>query len=301
MSGPLAEWARRVSGAQLGRLQSYEPRPLVLPPHYGERAESDETVRFALVTPVLDQAAFIASTLKSVEGQHYGNLDYLVKDGGSSDGTLQIAQRVMGAAGQVISQADTGLADALNQGFARVRGDVMAWLNGDDLLLPGALHYVARFMARHPDVDAVYGHRILIDANGDEVGRWVLPAHDDRVLSYADFIPQETLFWRRELWERVGSRVDDSFAFAVDWDLLLRFRDVGARIVRLPRFLGAFRVHPAQKSAREMDDVGRAEIARIHQRTLGHPPSPAERLRGVAAYAARHVVLNQLDRWFNWY
>lgn len=87
----------------------------------------------------------------------------------------------------------------------------MAWPNSDDLLLPGALSTVADYFARHPDVDVVYGDRLLIDRNGMEIGRWIMPGHDNTVLSWVDYIPQETLFWRRRIWDKTGAQVDESF------------------------------------------------------------------------------------------
>ena len=111
------------------------------------------------------------------------------------------------------------------------------------MLLPGALHYVAGFFLDHPEVDVLYGHRVLIDEENREIGRWVLPAHDERTLRWADYVPQETLFWRRRVWEEVGACFDESYRFAVDWDFLLRLQRIGARFARVPRFLGAFRVH----------------------------------------------------------
>src|SRR5258706_8672796 len=119
----------------------------------------------------------------------------------------------------------------------RATGELLAWLNGDDILLPGALDYVVYFFETHPSVDVVYGHRIVIDPTGNEIGRWVLPPHSDRVLSWIDYVPQETLFWRRRAWERVGSHVDETFHFAMDWDMLVRLRDSGATFARLPQFL----------------------------------------------------------------
>lgn len=258
--------------------------------------DGEPSLRIALVTPVLNQVPFIETAIRSVKSQRYGNLDYVVKDGGSIDGTLEKARQVCSDVGRVLSCPDSGLANALNQGFATVDGDIFGWLNGDDLLLPGTLHYVARFLRGHPEIDVVYGHRIVIDENGAEIGRWLLPPHDDRVLSYADYVPQETLFWRRTMWGRVGARIDESFRFAVDWDLLIRFREAGARFVRLPRFLGAFRAHAAQKSALEMADLGSAEKARIWMRTLGHFPSRWEVARGTAGYLWRHAALNALQR-----
>src|SRR5207302_369335 len=147
-------------------------------------------------------------------------------------------------------------ANGLNVGFEHATGEIMAYLNSDDVLLPGALNYVANYFREHPEVDVVYGHRVVIDEYDQEIGRWVLPGHDDEVLSWADYVPQETLFWRRRIWEDAGGMIDESFRFAIDWDLLIRFRDAGARMARLPRFLGGFRVHPHQKTSKEMADIG---------------------------------------------
>lgn len=285
----LADHLRRVLGIDLGRLRIHAPRPLRPPPD-DRIAPLACNLRFALVTPVLNGARFIGSTIGSVLGQRHTCLDYLVKDGGSADDTLARAQKACGDAARVLSSPDRGLASALNQAFALVDGDIMGWLNADDLLLPGALHHVANFFASRPEIDVIYGHRILIDAAGNEIGRWWLPPHDDRVLSYADYVPQETLFWRRSIWERSGARIDESFRFAVDWDLLVRFRDAGARFERLPRYLGAFRVHAAQKTATELAGIGLAEKQRIWMRTLGHVPSRWELARGTAGYLAHHAL-----------
>ena len=107
---------------------------------------------------------------------------------------------------------------------------------------------MARYFAEHPDVDVVYGNRRDDRRRRRQIGAWILPAHDDIVLTLADYVPQETLFWRRRIWEAAGGCVDTSFKYALDWDLLLRFREAGATMVRLPRFLGAFRVHDEQKT-----------------------------------------------------
>jgi GT2 family glycosyltransferase len=172
----------------------------------------------------------------------------------------------------------------------------MAYLNSDDLLLPGSICYAASYFRRHPEVGALYGHRILIDEDDREIGRWVVPAHDDNVLSWADYVPQETLFWRRRLWDRIGGRVDESFQFAIDWDLLLRMRDAGARIVRVPRFLGAFRVHARQKTTASIGEVGAREMGRLRRRVHGYEPDAAEIHAHVAPYLVRHLVCHALYR-----
>jgi hypothetical protein len=124
---------------------------------------------------------------------------------------------------------------------------------------------------------------------------WVLPPHDDRALRLVDFVPQETLFWRRSLWERSGEHVDEGLAFAVDWDLLLRFADAEARFARLPRFLGAFRVHDDQKTIAKRE-VGIREGERLRERTLGRPMPHKEAMRLVQPYLRRHVPLHLRHR-----
>jgi hypothetical protein len=144
----------------------------------------------------------------------------------------------------------------------------MAWLNSDDLLGPGVLRYVAEYFAAHPDVDVIYGHRIIIDENDGDVGRWIMPRHDPRVLEWIDYVPQETLFWRKRAWDLAGG-IDPSFQFALDWDLLARFQQAGCRMVRVPYCLGAFRVHSEQKTSQAIHTTGADEMKRIRTRFHG--------------------------------
>src|SRR6516164_4023388 len=115
------------------------------------------------------------------------------------------------------------------------------------VLLPGTLAYVARAFRDNPDLDVVYGHRVYIDFHGFEIGRCVLPPHDAEILKWADYIPQETLFWRRRVWEKIGP-FDESFKFALDWDFVIRAQTAGFAFRRLPRFLACFRIHNQQKN-----------------------------------------------------
>ncbi|MBV9354931.1 MAG: glycosyltransferase, partial [Chloroflexi bacterium] len=152
------------------------------------------------------------------------------------------------------------------------------------------------FFATHPDVDVIYGHRILLDADDREIGRWVLPPHDDGVMRWVDYIPQETLFWRRRAWELVGQYVDETLTFAVDWELLLRLRAAGARFARVPRFLGAFRVHDAQKTSAQIEGVGRDEMRQLRLRSMMRHVTNDEVDGAVQRYLRRHVVYHKLYR-----
>jgi GT2 family glycosyltransferase len=286
---------RGLTVPKIGRLRHYAPRTLRVPRAYERTAAPPDPPRMSIVTPSFQQGRYLERTIFSVVNQQYPELEYVVQDGGSTDGTVDVLQRFDGELTGWVSEPDGGQADAINRGFGRTTGEIMAWLNSDDLLLPGALAYVARYFASHPDVDVVYGNRMLIDENDGEIGVWVLPKHDDLMLTNIDYVPQETLFWRRRIWESAGGRIDPDFHYALDWDLLLRFRDAGAKIVRLPRFLGAFRVHDEQKTTAQ-DKVGAAECARLRERVHGRPVPHEEAVSQTVSYLRRHLLVHARQR-----
>ncbi|MGQ0553280.1 MAG: glycosyltransferase [Planctomycetota bacterium] len=282
---------------RLGTLYQYPPVPLRVPRRYQPSVPPSTALpSISLVTPSFNQAAFLERTIRSVAGQDYADLQYIVQDGGSTDGTADVLKRYAHQMTDAFSRKDRGQSHAINLGFEQTSGEIMAWLNSDDILLPGTLRYVAEYFTAHPDVDVVYGHRVLIDEHDGEIGRWVLPPHDQDVLSWADYVPQETLFWRRTAWDRAGGSIDESFQFAMDWDLLLRLRGSGASMVRLPRFLAAFRVHSAQKTSARINDLGAREMTRLRERSLGRPVSHEEIMEHVRPYLSRSVLYHQLWR-----
>jgi len=280
---------------RLGELRQHAPEPLRVPSAYLRTDPPSPAPRISLVTPSFRHGRFLERTLYSVVSQGYPELEYFVQDGGSDDETVEVLRRHEGSLAGWASEPDGGQADALNRGFARCSGEIMAYLNSDDLLLPGSLAHVASYLASHPEVDAVYGQRVLIDERDRQVGIWVTPPHDDRVLDLGDFVPQETLFWRRRAWEAAGGRMDDGFQYALDWDLLLRLRDSGARIVRLPRFLGAFRVHDEQKTLAG-GNARDAESDRLRRRLQGRPMSGDEAYARLRPFMRRHVLHHTLAR-----
>jgi len=278
---------RRVFRFGLHRPRQHRPRALTIPASYHREELPSDAPSFAVVTPSYNSAPFLRAAIDSVLAQGYPRLRYLVLDGGSSDGTPEM---LSGHGGKFdwLSEADDGQAHAVNKGFARIGGEIMGWLNSDDLMLPGTLAYVARFFARSPEVDLVYGHRIFIDSAGRETGRCVLPAHDQDALTFFDYIPQETLFWRDRVWAAVGP-LDSSFHYAMDWDFVLRAMEAGFTFRRLPRFLGCFRVHPEQKTSM-LRTLGEAEADRLRRRHFKRPLSMAEVLRGGRGYKLRQLA-----------
>lgn len=280
---------------RLGNLSQYPPRPLVIQKRLVEFKNFDYP-SISIVTPSYGQGEFIERTIQSVLNQNYSNLEYYVKDGGSEDGTIEILQRYEQHLAGWVSCKDNGQSHAINIGFSKTSGQIMGWLNSDDLLLPNTLKLVAKYFHDHPDIDVVYGNRLMIDEDDMEIGRWILPGHDNNILSWVDYIPQETLFWRRDLWERIGGAIDESFYFAMDWDLLVRFRDAGAKFAHLSQFMGAFRIHMQQKTSAAISHLGNQEMDRIRKRILGRTPSRSEIHKAQLPYLIKHIGVDMLYR-----
>ena len=324
----IPRWAGGGSLAELIAFQmpahmTYAPR-LVQPDKFSRAKPSALRPKFSIVTPSFNQARYLGETMRSVLEQDSVDCEYVVQDGGSTDGSQRLLAAAVDGDRRTVdggrwtvdggrkpvdggrrtedgrrktvdgissltppvaprlvaweSASDAGQADAIKRGFAKTSGGpdhVMAWINSDDYYQPGALAYVADYFARHPEVDVIYGHRIVVDEESREIARWFLPKHDPEVLRLNDFVPQETMFWRRRIWEKVGG-IDASFKFAMDWDLLLRFQAAGARMVRVPYFLACFRVHAAQKTSAQMQSIGQLEINHLRERTQGRVIAPEE-------------------------
>ena len=253
-----------------GKKDQYAPRPVRAEKFPAPKLPPEKLPRIAIVTPSFMQAGFLEETLRSVLDQNYPKLAYAVQDGGSADATLDILKRHADRLSVWTSHPDSGQARAIASGFEKIQGEVMGWVNSDDLFMQGALRFVGEYFATHPEVDVIYGNRIILNEQSQEIARWVLPPHEPRLLPYLDPVPQETLFWRASLWEKVGG-IDPAFRFALDWDLVARFQAAGAKIVHLPYFLGCFRVHSQQKLSVRAENIGAEETAYLRQRDAGHP------------------------------
>ena len=281
---------------RLGNLRQHGPRAIYLPTHYRNQPSLLDVPKVTIVTPSFRQGKYIGKTIGSILGQQYPNLEYFVQDGGSKDETVDILRSCHNQLSGWESSPDDGQSHAINLGFSRGTGDIMAWINSDDLLLPGAIHAVVEYFNLHPEVDVVYGDRLLIDENDFNIGRWILPGHDSNVLSWADYVPQETLFWRSRVWREIGGQVDENFKFAMDWDLLIRFREAGARFAHLPRFLGAFRIHHTQKTTAAISETGYQEMDAIRARLIGRVPTHIEIRKAILPFLIRHMYADLLHR-----
>ena len=293
-------WSMRLAETTphpLARLQQHAPRPLRLE-KFPRPPRLPEWPRICIITPSYQQAAFLPRTMQSVLDQDYPHLAYGVQDGGSTDGSAGIITGQLARLAHAESAPDKGQADAIRLGFAKLfpaSHDIMGWVNSDDMLMPGALRFIGAYFARHPEVDVVYGHRVIIDEADREVGRWFMPRHHADTLKWFDLVPQETLFWRARCYQEIGG-LDESFQFALDWDLLARFEQACFTIHRLPYFLGCFRVHPEQKTSAKILSVGEQEMDRIRRRIHERTVTPTEIQQELTTEIQRSAVVERLHR-----
>lgn len=221
----------------------------------------------SIVTPSFNQAPFLEETILSVLGQDYPNLEYLIVDGGSTDGSLEIIRRYADRLGWWVSEPDGGQTEAINKGFAHARGEIFAWLNSDDTYLPQAVSEAVQYLQNHPSVGLVYGDANFIDERGRVLGKFPARQTDYRRLrrGYVH-IPQQAAFFRAELWHKVGP-LDASFYFAMDYDLWVRIARI-AKLVYLPRLWANFRLHGSAKTI-AADEHCWPEMLRVHYREGG--------------------------------
>jgi GT2 family glycosyltransferase len=203
----------------------------------------------SIVTPSLNQGRFIEAAIRSVQGQDYPRIEHLVIDGASRDQTLEILPRYSPPL-RWISQPDPGQTYAINRGFRMASGDILSWLNADDLLLPGSVAAVVDVFRSDRDTMMVYGDGQFIDAGGQRLQpfRFTEPFNLRRLIEVHDYILQPAAFVRREALEAVGY-LDESFKWCMDWDLWIR---VGRRfrVEYLPMPLAQVRLHSDTKTSR---------------------------------------------------
>jgi glycosyltransferase involved in cell wall biosynthesis len=246
-------------------------------------------MRVTVVTPSYNQAKFLERTIQSVLSQDYDDLEYIVIDGGSIDGSIEIIKKYADRLAYWISENDLGQTDAINKGFAQASGEVFAWLNSDDTYQPGAIREAMSYLQGHPEVGLLYGDGNFINTEDQVIGRFPSKQTDyGRLRTGYVHICQQASFFRAALWEKV-SPLDPSFYFAMDYDLWVRLAGI-SKVQYVPRLWANFRLHGDTKTVAE-DDRCWPEMIRVHRRDGGSWLAPI-----TIKYAIRKVVA-PLIRW----
>lgn len=248
----------------------------------------------SVVTPSYDSASFIEETIMSIKNQTYSNIEHIIMDGGSTDGTLDIIKKYEGTYNmRWISQPDKGQSDAINKGWQSSGGEILSWLNSDDTYLPQAVETAVKFLNDYPDVSVVYGDCNMINEQGEIIGRF--PAHEfdlEEMLCRELMIAQPAAFFRREILDKVGF-LDIDLYYAMDFDLWVRIAISGLKLKYIPQLLASFRVYPETKTSSGGSKAA-LEALNIVDKIFSNTKLPKEVkvLRG-RAYSHRHFIIGR--------
>jgi glycosyltransferase involved in cell wall biosynthesis len=222
----------------------------------------------SIVTPSFNQAPFLEATIRSVIAQSYLNIEYIVMDGGSDDGSLEIIKKYDSDISHWQSKKDDGQTDAINQGFEKAKGKYLAWLNADDVYLAHTVEEAVAYLEEHPEVGMVYGDADFINASGQVVGKFpAAQTNYSQLMRGYVHVPQQAAFWRADLWEKVKP-LDESFYFAMDYDLWVRLAKISS-LKYLPVTWAQFRMHGDSKTI-ENDFRAWPEMLAVHRKQGGH-------------------------------
>jgi glycosyltransferase involved in cell wall biosynthesis len=203
----------------------------------------------SIITPSFNQVEFIERTIESIRIQDYPRIEHIVIDGGSTDGTLEVLKRYEDRL-RWISEKDSGQSEAINKGFRLAQGDILAWLNSDDILLPGAISKVVQFLSDHPNAMMVYGEGYMIDGKDNVKSRFPFtePKFDLwKLIHVGDYILQQSTFFRKSVFDTIPM-LDEGLHYGLDWDLFIR---IGKRfhVEYIPEYLGCIREHGDAKTS----------------------------------------------------
>ena len=246
--------------------------------------------RISIVTPSFNQRHFLEETMQSVLGQDYPDIEYVVIDGGSNDGSADLLRANSSRLAYWVSEPDGGQTEAINKGFRRTTGEILAWLNSDDVYCPGAFRRVADFFLQHPDLGAVVGDQETINASGQvlEVKKAV-PVSYLQSLHSGCGVSQPATFFTRAAWTRAGE-LDATLRYQMDYEYFVRLLRTGTRFGLIPTPLARFRLHGSSKTVSQRDNSAWAlERRAVHDRywRCGVQGSPRELLRGTLSFAYR--------------
>ncbi len=233
----------------------------------------DSTPLVTIITPSFNQAKFIEATILSVLSQSYKNIEYIVIDGGSTDGSVDIIRKYEKQLAFWVSEKDRGQSDAINKGFRKATGKYLNWLNSDDILQPDGLRTLVEYMERHPEISCVFGNTVFIGPDGEYLFRRREIPLDPAIITYAvNYPPQPSALFRKDIIDRIGL-LDETYHYCMDHELWLRMNSAGARFGHLRDFVSGYRLHSASKGILNprVIEVERLQLRRKFGRNIPNP------------------------------
>jgi glycosyltransferase involved in cell wall biosynthesis len=216
------------------------------------RPDGSPWPRISVVTPSFNQGQFVEETMRSILLQGYPNLEYIVIDGGSTDASPGIIEKYADQLHYWVSEKDAGHGNALNKGFAQSTGEIMCWLNSDDMYLPWTFRIVAEIFSTFPEVNWIVGFNAWWSAHSALTTAMRVPKNIyNYLLGDTNWIQQESVFWRRSLWDRAGGRINENYRLMVDGDLWSRFF-LQDTLYIVECILSGYRVHSSNRGARHL-------------------------------------------------
>lgn len=224
----------------------------------------------SIITPSFNQGKFLKQTIQSITNQDYQNIEYIIIDGGSTDNSVDIIRKHRNKISYWVSEPDRGQAHAINKGLSIANGEIVGWLNADDLLLPKTVSLIIQAFRENPHVDVVYGHLDRIDENGKLIHTPTLPK--DKVEFSRQLIVGECIvnqpgsFWRKQMIEKVGY-LDESLHYGLDYDYWIRIAIAGGAFKKIPNTVAQFRISKDSKTIKETEKMA-IEQLKILNRVL---------------------------------
>lgn len=205
----------------------------------------------SIVIPSFNQGQFIEQAITSVVGQNYPRIELIIVDGGSTDNTAEIVNKYQDHIHHFISEPDRGQADAINKGFRMARGEIMGWLNTDDMYLPCTFSRVAAIIESPSKPNLVYGGCLHFYQGTTHTYGFLPPDFDENQLTYHDYLAQPSTFWTKALWDVTGA-LNESYHYVLDWEWFLRASQF-CRFTPIKDYLSIYRMHPGHKSGTGKD------------------------------------------------